>query len=141
MKNIASIPSYTFTLGRKQNSLLLLVFFLLGFVIEERFCTAFVHYLYFQNRSLFAKNTSGKKIQKFGKSRTSHLFLGYDLPSEHFISQETLCWQEDLMQMAAEALVPVFYPKNTSILQEEDNSNLRNIQSGNFIDPEKALKK
>jgi hypothetical protein len=45
------------------------------------------------------------------------------------------------MQMAAEALVPVFYPKNTSILQEEDNSNLRNIQSGNFIDPEKALKK
>ena len=36
------------------------------------------------------------------------------------------------MQMAAEALVPVFYPKNTSILQEEDNSNLRNIQSGNF---------
>ncbi len=50
-------------------------------------------------------------------------------------------WEESMRQMAAEALVPVFYPTNISVSDRSDNSNLRNTESGNSIDPEKALKK
>ena len=72
----------------------------------------------------------------------------------------TLSWEDSMKQMAADALLSVFYPipttrshiptsnnKNATVhscsSSSSSSSNLQNVQShsGNYMDPEKALKK
>jgi 16S rRNA C967 or C1407 C5-methylase (RsmB/RsmF family) len=118
-------------------------------------CNAFT--IHFQNEASFAK-----KAARFGVSRSTKLLLlggDGDNNNDNEISSEQLnpqshltpSWEETLIQMATEALVPVFYPNvhantaNNIPEEKSDNSNLINIQSEKYsltyVEPEKALKK
>ncbi len=120
--------------------------------------TAFIQWFLFRYKNCHAFVTVPMRMRKVIRSEVLGPFrprtflhkllvcdtLGTNYPPEFELNSHSP-WEESMKRMAAEALFPVFYPSNHVISAPGtgtgDDNNLKNMQSKNTLDPEKALKK